>query len=179
VPSERANPVRDSFFIFIFVAALAVSVIVIGVIESAPVSSGEPHSSFRPALHAAINGTCAAVLLVGYWLIRRKKVTAHAVFMILAGLLTTAFLVSYLDYHAGAGSTKFQGQGLARGLYFTILISHTVLAALVAPLVGSLYWFAGTRQWGKHRKVARVTLPIWIYTSITGVLVYYMLHVWF
>jgi putative membrane protein len=171
--------VRDSFFVFVIVTALAVSVIVIGVIESAPAASGEPHSTFRPALHAALNGTCAAVLLVGYWLIRRKKVTAHAVFMILAGLLTATFLVSYHDYHAAAGSTKFQGQGLMRLLYFAILLSHTVLAALVAPLVGSLYWFAGSRQWGKHRKVARVTLPIWVYTSITGVLVYYMLHVWF
>ena len=170
---------RDSFFVFVFVSALAVSVIVIGVIESAPTSAGETHSTFRPALHAALNGSCAAVLLVGYWLIRRRRITAHAVFMILAGLLTATFLASYLTYHASAGSTKFQGEGWARILYFTILISHTILAALVAPLVGSLYWFAGSRQWGKHRKVARVTLPIWVYTSITGVLVYYMLHVWF
>jgi len=171
--------VRDSYFVFVFVSALIVSVIVIGVIESAPDTGVDTHSTFRPALHAALNGTCAAVLLVGFWLIRRRKVTAHMVCMILAGLLTATFLVSYLDYHASAGSTKFQGEGLARPVYYAILLSHTVLAALVAPLVGSLYWFAASRQWGKHRKVARVTLPIWVYTSITGVLVYYMLHVWF
>ncbi len=112
-------------------------------------------------------------------MIRHKKITAHLACMILAGLLTVTFLVSYLDYHASAGSTRFQGQGFVRYVYFTILISHTVLAALVAPLVASLYWFAGKRQVEKHRKVARVTLPIGIYTSITGVLVYYMLHVWF
>ncbi len=169
---------RDSFFVFVFVAALVVSVGVIGVLESAPDDGGE-HSTFRPALHAALNGLCAAVLLVGYWMIRHRKIAAHLVCMVLAGLLTMTFLVSYLDYHAGAGSTKFQGEGLVRWVYFTILISHTVLAALVAPLVASLYWFAVKRQWDKHRKVAKVTLPMWVYTSITGVLVYYMLHVWF
>jgi len=170
---------RDSFFVFVFVAALVVSVIVIGVIESAPADSTHPHSSFRPGLHAALNGACAAVLLVGFWLIRRRKITAHLVCMILAGLLTATFLVSYLDYHASAGSTKFRGQGLSRPLYFTILLSHTVLAALVAPLAGSMYWFAAKRQWDKHRKIAKLTLPMWVYTSVTGVLVYYMLHVWF
>ncbi len=170
---------RDSFFVFVFVAALVVSVVVIGVIESAPADPGTTHSTFRPALHAALNGTCAAVLLVGFWMIRHRKITAHFTCMVLAGLLSATFLVSYLDYHATVGSIKFQGQGLARPVYFAILISHTVLAALVAPLVGSLYWFAAKRQWDKHRKVAKVTLPIWVYTSITGVLVYYMLHVWF
>jgi len=170
---------RDSFFVFVFVTALVVSVIVIGVIESAPDDPSGEHSTFRPALHAALNGTCAAVLLVGFWMIRHRKIAAHLVCMILAGLLTATFLVSYLDYHAVAGSTKFQGEGLARLVYFVILGSHTVLAALVAPLVASLYWFAARRQWVKHSKVAKVTLPIWVYTSITGVLVYYMLHVWF
>lgn len=170
---------RNSFFIFVFVGALVVAVVVIGVIESAPANPGGERSTFRPALHAALNGTCAAVLLVGFWMIRRKKIAAHAACMILAGLITATFLVSYLDYHASAGSTKFRGEGLVRPVYFAVLLSHTVLAALVAPLVGSLYWFAAKRQWDKHRKVARVTWPIWLYTSITGVLVYYMLHVWF
>jgi len=170
---------RDSFFVFVFVTALVVSVVVIGVIESAPDGAAGKHSTVRPALHAALNGMCAAVLLVGFWMIRRRKIAAHLACMILAGLLTATFLVSYLDYHAVAGSTKFRGEGLFRAVYFAVLISHTILAALVAPLVGSLYWFAAKRQWGKHRKVAKVTLPIWVYTSITGVLVYYMLHVWF
>ncbi len=170
---------RDSFFVCVFVTALVVSVVVIGVIEMAPADPGRTHSTFRPALHAALNGTCAAVLLLGFWMIRRKKITAHATCMILAGLLSATFLVSYLDYHASVGSTKFQGQVLIPPVYFAVLISHTVLAAIVAPLVASLYWFAAKRRWDKHRKVARVTLPIWVYTSITGVLVYYMLHVWF
>ncbi len=148
-------------------------------IESAPADPDVEHTTFRPALHAALNGTCAAVLLVGFWMIRRRKITAHFVCMILAGLLSATFLVSYLDYHASAGSTKFQGQGLIRPVYFAVLLSHTVLSAIVAPLAASLYWFAARRQWDKHRKVAKATLPIWIYTSITGVLVYYMLHVWF
>ena len=170
---------RDSFFVFVFVAALVVSVVVVGVIEMAPADPDRTHSTFRPALHAALNGTCAAVLLVGFWMIRHRKIAAHLTCMILAGLLSATFLVSYLDYHASVGSTKFQGQGLIRPVYFAVLISHTVLAAIVAPLVASLYWFAAKRQWDKHRKVARVTLPIWVYTSVTGVLVYYMLYVWF
>lgn len=170
---------RNSFFVFVFVAALVLSVIVIGVIEMAPDDPGRVHSTFRPALHAALNGTCAAVLLVGFWMIRRKKITAHLTCMILAGLLSATFLVSYLDYHASVGSTKFQGEGLIRPVYFAVLLSHTVLSALVAPLVASLYWFAAKRRWDTHRKVARVTLPIWLYTSTTGVLVYFMLHVWF
>jgi len=170
---------RDSFFVFVFVAALVVSIVVIAVIESAPDDSGQAHSTFRPALHAALNGTCAALLLTGFWLIRHRKIAAHMTCMILAGLVSATFLVSYLDYHSVAGSTKFQGQGLIRPVYFTLLISHTILAALVAPLAGSVFWFAAKRNWKNHRRVAKVTLPIWLYTSITGVLIYYMLHVWF
>lgn len=169
---------RDSFVIFVFVAALAVAVTVIAVIEMAP-DDGAVHSSFRPALHAALNGTCAAVLLIGLWMVRRRKFKAHFACMVFAGLLSATFLVSYLHYHSSAGSTKFQGEGLARPLYFTILISHTILSAFVAPLAGSLFWFAAKKRWERHRKVARVALPIWVYTSISGVLVYYMLHVWF
>jgi putative membrane protein len=170
---------RDSFIVFVVVAALVVSIVVIGVIEMAPEDAGPTHTSSRPALHAALNGACAALLLTGFWMIRRKKVTAHMTCMILAGLVSATFLVSYLDYHATAGSTKFQGAGLIRPVYFGVLISHTVLAALAAPLAGSMFWFAARRNWDRHRRVARVTLPIWLYTSITGVLIYYMLHVWF
>ena len=170
---------RGSFLVFVIVAALVVSVVVIAVIESAPDEPGAAHSTFRPALHAGLNGSCAAVLLVGFWFIRRKKKAAHATCMILAGLLSATFLVSYLHYHSSAGATPFQGQGWIRPVYFTVLISHTVLAAIVAPLAGSMYWFAARRGWAQHRKVARWALPIWIYTSITGVLIYYMLYVWF
>ena len=172
---------RDSFFVFVFVTALVVSVIVIGVIESAPDDPTGEHSTFRPALHAALNGTCAAVLLVGFWMIRHRKIAAHLVCMVLAGLLTATFLVSYLDYHAVAGSTKFQGQGLIRpGLLCGPALAHRpcrprgaarrqpVLVCGKAPSVET-----------SIARSHRVTLPIWVYTSITGVLVYYMLHVWF
>ena len=169
----------DTYPVFVIVAALAVAVVVIGVIELAPEDPGVTHSTFRPALHAGLNGTCAALLLLGFWMIRHRKKTAHMVCMILAGLVTLTFLASYLHYHSYAGSTKFMGQGLIRPVYFVMLISHTVLAAIVAPLAGSLFWYAARRKWARHRKIAKWTLPVWIYTSITGVLIYFMLHVWF
>ena len=170
---------RDSFFVFVFVSALLVSILVIGVMELAPGTSAESYDSSRPALHAALNGVCAALILVGWWFIRRKKVGAHMATMILAALVSATFLVSYLQYHSTAGSTKFAGEGIVRPIYFGVLLSHTVLAALVAPLVASLFWFAAKRRFETHRKIARYTVPVWFYVSVTGVLIYYMLHVWF
>ena len=170
---------NDTFPVFVLVTALIVAVVVIGVMELAPEETGITHSSFRPGLHAALNGSCAALLILGFWMIRHGKYRAHSACMILAGLLTLTFLASYLHYHSYAGSTKFLGEGLVRPLYFTMLISHTILAAIVAPLAGSMFWYAARRNWARHRKVAKWTLPIWLYTSITGVLIYFMLHVWF
>jgi len=170
---------NDTFPVFVLIAALAVAVVVIGVMELAPNDVDVVHSSARPAVHAALNGTCAALLILGFWMIRHRKYRAHMMCMILAGLITLTFLASYLHYHSYAGSTKFPGEGLIRPVYFTMLISHTVLAAIVAPLAGSMFWYAARRNWARHRKIAKWTLPIWIYTSTTGVLIYYMLHVWF
>ena len=99
--------------------------------------------------------------------------------MILAGLVSATFLVSYLHYHSSAGSTKFTGEGFVRPVYFTLLLSHTILAAVVAPLVISLFYFAAKKNFERHRKIARYTVPIWFYVSVTGVLIYNMLHVWF
>ena len=169
---------RYPFLIFVVVTALIVSVVVIGVMELAP-DEVQSYDSSRPALHAALNGSCAALILIGWWLIQRKKIVAHMTTMILAGLVSATFLVSYLHYHASAGSTKFMGEGWIRPIYFGVLISHTVLAAVVAPMVLSLFWFAGRRNFERHRSIARYTVPIWFYVSVTGVLIYYMLHVWF
>jgi putative membrane protein len=170
---------RGSFLIFVFVAALVVAVVVIGVIEFAPGDASGPSVSWRPGFHAALNGACAALLLTGWAFVRKKAYKAHFACMLAAGLLSLTFLASYLHYHATAGSTKFAGEGLVRPVYFAILLSHTVLAAIVAPLAGSLFWFAAKRNWARHRAIARWALPIWVYTSVTGVLIYYMLHVWF
>jgi len=129
-----------------------------------------------PALNAALNAAAAVALLVGFWLIRRKRWRAHRVAMIVALVLSTAFLTSYLAYHAQVGSVRFQGQGPVRTLYLSILATHTVLAATVPVLAILTLSRALRRRFDRHRAIARWTLPIWLYVSVTGVVVYWMLY---
>jgi len=132
-----------------------------------------------PVLDAALNGTSAALLLTGRWFIARKNIAAHRAMMISALVASSLFLASYLYYHAHVGSVHFRGTGWSRPLYFTILISHTILAASVLPLVIITLSRALRRQFPQHRAIARWTFPIWLYVSITGVIVYFMLYRWF
>jgi putative membrane protein len=134
---------------------------------------------WRPRLHAMLNGTSAVLLVLGLLFIRRKQVPLHVACMILAVCVTLTFLASYLNYHYHAGSLPFAGTGWSRPLYFGVLLSHTVLAAFLVPLVSTVLFWAVRRRFDKHRRVARWTLPIWIYVSVTGVLIYFMLYVWF
>ena len=133
----------------------------------------------RPLLHAILNGTSALLLVVGYGMIRTRRVRAHLTCMILAALVTTTFLISYLYYHYHAGSVPFTGEGWSRSLYFTVLITHVTLAAVVVPLVVTLLYHASRRRFARHRRLARWTLPIWLYVSLTGVLIYWMLYRWY
>ena len=133
----------------------------------------------RPKLHAALNALSAALLATGFLFVRKKMIRPHVTCMLLAVVVTLSFLVSYLQYHYHTGSTAFQGQGWIRPLYLGLLLSHTVLAAFVIPLVSVLLFHAVRRRFDRHRRLARWTLPIWLYVSITGVLVYFMLYVWF
>ena len=130
-----------------------------------------------PALNAALNAAAAVALLVGYALIRRRNWRAHRVAMIAALALSTAFLASYLTYHSQVGSVRFQGHGWVRGLYLGILATHTVLAATVPVLALVTLSRALRRRFDRHRAIARWTLPIWLYVSVTGVVVYWMLYV--
>lgn len=132
--------------------------------------------SYFPALDAALNGLSALLLGLGFIFIRNKNVPAHKACMISAVISSTLFLVCYLWYHAHHGVTRFTGQGAVRGFYFTLLGSHTVLAAAIVPMVLMTLYRALSRDFGKHRRIARWTLPIWLYVSITGVLVYWMLY---
>jgi uncharacterized membrane protein YozB (DUF420 family) len=129
-----------------------------------------------PHVNAILNSTAIVLLIVGYLLIRRKRIMAHRVCMGLATLVSAAFLVCYLVYHFEVGSVKFTGQGVIRTVYFAILLSHTVLAAVVPVLVGITLYRAVRGQFERHRRVARWTLPIWLYVSVTGVLVYLLLY---
>lgn len=131
-----------------------------------------------PTLNAALNGTSAVLLTLGYLFIRRKKVNLHKACMVSAFVISTLFLVSYLIYHYHAGSKPFPGEGWTRPLYFAILISHVILATVTLPL--SIVTLArGVRgRFEKHRSIARWALPIWLYVSVTGVVVYLMLYRW-
>ncbi len=128
------------------------------------------------ALNAALNGTAAILLLTGYTLIRRRQVTAHRVCMVAAFLTSTAFLISYLVYHARVGSVPFQGQGWVRPVYFFILFTHIVLAAAIVPLALVTLSRALREQFDQHKRIARWTLPIWLYVSVTGVVIYFLLY---
>ena len=129
-----------------------------------------------PALNACLNATSAVLLVTGYRLIRSGQRDAHRKVMLTAFGTSILFLISYLIYHAQVGSVPFQGQGAIRIVYFTILISHTILAATV-PFLAVIALRRGLKgEFARHRKIARWTLPIWLYVSVTGVVVYLMLY---
>ncbi len=130
-----------------------------------------------PSLNAILNSTSALLLITGYILIRRGRRTAHKACMLSALGVSMLFLITYLTYHAQVGYTRFEGEGWIRAVYFFILIPHTVLAAVaVVPLAVVTVYLALKGRLGKHRSIARWTLPIWLFVSVTGVLVYLMLY---
>jgi putative membrane protein len=129
-----------------------------------------------PALNAILNLTSAALVLAGFYFIRRKDVRRHRAMMLAAVTSSALFLISYLYYHSQVGSVRYEGQGWIRTFYFALLLSHTILAAVVVPMVlRTLYLALGGRV-EQHRRLARLTLPVWIYVSATGVIVYLMLY---
>jgi putative membrane protein len=129
-----------------------------------------------PAVNAALNATCAVLLVAGYVLIRRGRRREHRRVMLTAFATSVLFLISYLTYHAHAGSKHFPGTGAARAAYFTILLTHTVLAAAIVPLAIVTLSRGLSARYDRHRAIARWTLPIWLYVSVTGVVVYWMLY---
>ena len=129
-----------------------------------------------PAVNAALNATSAMLLISGYRFIRRRQVTAHRRCMIAACTTSALFLLSYLVYHYNIGSMPFSGQGWVRPLYFTILISHTILAIVILPMVVVTLFRAWKADFVKHARLARWTLPVWLYVSVTGVIIYCMLY---
>ena len=131
----------------------------------------------HPALNAILNGTSAVLLACGYTAIRAGKRALHKKLMLTAFLVSCAFLVSYLIYHYRVHQVVlFQGQGWIRPVYFTILISHTILAVVIVPLIIITLRRALNEKFEKHRAIARWTLPLWFYVSVTGVIVYFMVY---
>ena len=135
-----------------------------------------PALSDLPALNATLNGGAGLFLLAGYYFIRRRQIARHRAAMLGAFAMSMLFLVSYLIYHANVGSKPFQGQGPIRVVYFTILISHIILATAVVPLALVTLFRGLKRDDVRHRRIAKITWPIWMYVSVTGVVVYLMLY---
>jgi len=135
-----------------------------------------------PHLNALLNGLSSVFLLFGFSFILRRDVVRHRACMLTACVVSSLFLASYLTYHSlrtyyfGLGPTTFTGTGLARPIYLTILSSHTILAAAVAPFVVLTLWRALKTNFDSHRKIARLVYPVWLYVSVTGVMVYLMLY---
>ena len=129
-----------------------------------------------PALNATLNATSAVLLTIGYVFIRRGHIRRHRAMMISACVVSTLFLISYVIYHANIGSKPFQGHGPIRIVYFTILLTHVVLAAAIVPLVLVTLLRGLRSRFDAHVRIARWTLPLWLYVSVTGVIVYLMLY---
>jgi uncharacterized membrane protein YozB (DUF420 family) len=129
-----------------------------------------------PAVNATLNALSGVLLLIGYILIRRRHITAHRNVMLAAFGSSSLFLVSYLVYHAHAGSRPFAGQGAIRYLYFAILISHVILAAAILPMALTTLSRGLRGRYADHRRIAKWTFPTWMYVSVTGVIVYVMLY---
>lgn len=129
-----------------------------------------------PALNASLNATCAVLLVVGWVLIKSGRREAHRWTMVAAFLCSAVFLACYLWYHFHAGSVRFQKTGPIRTVYFTILLTHTVLATAVLPVILRTLFLAAKGRYEEHRAIARYAFPIWLYVSVTGVTVYWMLY---
>jgi uncharacterized membrane protein YozB (DUF420 family) len=144
--------------------------------QAGRVTQVPPQYAIFPALDASLNGTSAVLLLVGRGFIKRGNMAAHRAVMLAALVSSSVFLACYLYYHWHVGSVHFQGQGWSRPVYFSILISHTILAAAIVPLIIITLSRALRQRFDRHRAIARWTYPLWMYVSVTGVIVYFMLY---
>ncbi|MGO8969096.1 MAG: DUF420 domain-containing protein [Myxococcaceae bacterium] len=165
------------FFLFnAVVSAAALSLLAyLLVLRHGAVTTGTD-VSFLPGVNASLNALAATLLVCGYVAIRRKNWRVHRFFMVAAFAASSLFLVSYLVYHAVHGDTRYAGTGPLRTVYLSVLASHVVLSATVVPLALTAFWFAYRRQFARHRRVTRVLWPIWLYVSLTGVAIYFLLR---
>lgn len=132
-----------------------------------------------PVINATLNGTSAVLLVAAHGMIKRGRMAMHRALMLTAVTTSTLFLISYVYYHAHVGSVRFQGRGWSRPVYFSILISHTILAATIVPLVIITLSRALRERFDRHVAIARWTYPLWLYVSVTGVVIYFMLYHFF
>lgn len=174
---ERTSPKKATFVIL--AVSLAALLLLVAVIYGHGRASEAPAwVSWSPALNATLNGTSAVFLVLAYLAIRRRDVVTHSRRILVSLGASTLFLVSYIVYHSVHGDTPFGGEGLVRPLYFFVLISHVGLSAVALPLVFMSLFLSLSGRFPRHKKIARYTLPIWLYVSVTGVLVFAMLRLY-
>ena len=138
--------------------------------------SGHVDLSFMPAVNAGLNAAAALCLAAGWVAIRRRSMQVHRLLMVTAFALSAVFLVGYLSYHYVHGDTRYTGTGYMRAVYFFVLITHIVLSITVLPLALTSFYLAFTRSFVRHRRLNRVFLPIWLYVSVTGVAIFFLLR---
>jgi putative membrane protein len=172
-PTSRApDPVADRRF-FLFNAVVSVgALLLLGWLLLVRRGGGGADLSFLPAVNASLNATAALLLLAGWLAIRRGSMHAHRVFMVGAFVASSLFLICYLAYHAVHGDTRYAGSGTMRTVYLTVLATHVLLSTTVVPLALTAFWFALRRD----RRVTRVLWPIWMYVSVTGVAIFFLLR---
>jgi putative membrane protein len=175
-PDAAVAP-RASRAFFLFNAVLSTAALAfIAFILTRGKSAGGADLSFMPAVNATFNALAALCLIAGFVAIRRKQLGVHRALMISAFACSALFLVGYLSYHFVHGDTKFTGTGSVRVVYFALLVSHVLLSMSVVPLALTSFYFAFTRAFARHRRLNRVFLPIWLYVSMTGVVIFFMLR---
>jgi len=177
--SRAADPAADRRF-FAFNAVLSTAaLLLLGwllLVRRGAGASGAADLRFLPAVNASLNATAALLLFAGWVSIRRGSMRAHRVFMVGAFTASALFLVCYLAYHAVHGDTRYAGTGTIRTVYLAVLATHVLLSATVVPLALTAFWFALRREFRRHRRVTRVLWPIWMYVSVTGVAIFFMLR---
>jgi putative membrane protein len=174
--AQRGSGGDRTFYVFnaiLSIAALAFLAWLLLLNEGGAVGGAD--LSFLPAVNAGLNSTAAALLVAGWVTIRRGNRRAHQYLMVAAFAASALFLVSYVIYHYAHGDTPYTGEGAIRAVYFVVLISHVLLSMLVVPMALSAFYFAWKKRFSTHKKVTRVLAPIWLYVSVTGVVIFFML----
>ena len=175
--SRAADPAADRRFYVFNAVVSAVALVGLGwLLLVRRGGGGGAQLSFLPAVNASLNATAAMLLVCGFVAIRRGSMRVHRIFMVGAFAASSLFLVCYLAYHAAHGDTRYAGHGTLRAVYLAVLATHVLLSMTVVPLALTAFWFALRREFGRHRRVTRVLWPIWIYVSVTGVMIFFMLR---
>ena len=172
-----AAPSDRSFFVFnAIVSAAALALLSWLLLFHGGLQSADVNLRFMPAVNACFNATAATLLVAGWVAVKRGRSDLHRYFMVAAFAASALFLVGYLAYHAVHGDTKFGGVGAVRTVYLVLLASHVLLSIGIVPLSLTAFWFAWKKEFSRHTRVTRVLWPLWLYVSVTGVVVFLMLR---